>query len=122
MNIPLTNGHTADGSAAVSWASQKERGIALVMVMIVIFILTLLAGRFAYSMKVETKLASNANNETELEWLGRSGVDYARWILAEQAKCGMEPYHSLNQTWAGGPGGLCASNGPLSEVQKEVHL
>jgi type II secretory pathway component PulK len=92
------------------------------MVMIVIFILALLAGRFAQSMKVETKLASNANNETELEWLGRSGVEYARWMLAEQAKCGMEPYDSLNQTWAGGPGGVCASNGPLAEVQKEVHL
>jgi general secretion pathway protein K len=101
---------------------RREAGIALIMVMIVIFVLTMLAGRFAYSMKVETKLASNANNETELEWLGRSGVEYARWMLAEQLKCGMEPYDSLNQTWAGGPGGMCTTNSPLAEVQKEVHL
>lgn len=100
----------------------RQDGIALIIVMISIFVLAMLAGGFAYSMKVETKLASNSNNEAELEWLGRSGVEYARWILAEQAKCGMEPYDSLGQTWAGGPGGMCASNGPLSEVQREVTL
>ena len=42
----------------------------------------MLAAGFAYSMKVETKLARNANSEAELEWLGRSGVEYARWVLA----------------------------------------
>ncbi|HXU75828.1 MAG TPA: hypothetical protein VN794_04625, partial [Methylomirabilota bacterium] len=40
---------------------RNEDGIALIIVMIVIFLLTILAGRFAHSMKVETKLASNAN-------------------------------------------------------------
>ena len=103
-------------------ATSGEKGIALVIVMISIFVLAILAGGFAYSMKVETRLAANANNEAELEWLGRSGVEYARWILAEQAKCGMEPFDSLSQTWAGGPGTICASNGPLSEVQHEVTL
>ena len=59
-----------------------EQGIALVIVMISIFVLAMLAGGFAYSMKVETKLASNGNSEEELQWLGRSGVEYARWVLA----------------------------------------
>ena len=35
-------------------------------------------------MKVEIKLARNASSEAELEWLGRSGVEDARWILAQQ--------------------------------------
>jgi len=34
----------------------------------------------------------------------------------------MEPYDALNQVWAGGTGGLCATNGGLAEVQHEVHL
>ena len=50
--------------------------------MISIMVLTILAAGFAYSMRVETKLARNANSEAELEWLGRSGVEYARWVLA----------------------------------------
>ena len=60
----------------------SQQGIALVIVMISILVLTVLAGGFAYSMKVETKLARNANSEADLEWLGRSGVEYARWVLA----------------------------------------
>lgn len=97
-------------------------GIALIIVMISIFVLTILAGGFAYSMKVETRLAQHANNETELQWIGRSGVEYARWILAMQMGCPNEPYDGLNQVWAGGAGGDCATNGALAEVQKEVRL
>jgi hypothetical protein len=80
-------------------------------------VLAILAGGFAYSMKVETKLARNANYETELEWLGRSGVEMARWILAQSFID--EPYDSLHQKWAGGPGSLGNSNSPLAEVSLE---
>jgi type II secretory pathway component PulK len=99
-----------------------SQGIALIIVMISIVVLSILAGGFAYSMKVETKLAQNANSEMELEWLGRSGVEYARWVLGEQMKCPLEPFDSLNQSWAGGSGGLCATNGNLLDVQHEIHI
>jgi len=100
----------------------SARGIALIIVMISIFVLSMLAGGFAYSMKVETKLARNSNNEAELEWLGRSGVEYARWILVQQLSVPNEPYDALNQVWAGGPGGMGTSNSPLANVQTEVQL
>jgi type II secretory pathway component PulK len=90
--------------------------------MIAIFVLTMLAAGFAYSMKVETRLALNANNETELEWLGRSGVEYARWILAQQLTIPQEPYDALNQVWAGGQGGIGTSNSALVNVQNPVRL
>lgn len=93
-----------------------QRGVALIIVMISIFVLTMLAGGFALSMKVETRLARNANSEAELEWLGRSGVEKARWILAEQLKIGQEPYDGLDQVWAGGPGGIGTSNSALAQV------
>ena len=81
----------------------RPRGIALIIVMIAIFVLSVMAAGFAYSMKVETKLVQNAENEEQLFWLGRSGVELARWVLAQE-KC---PYDSLNQQWAGGPGSEC---------------
>ena len=90
----------------------KPRGIALIIVMIAIFVLSVMAAGFAYSMKVETKLAQNAENEEQLFWLGRSGVELARWVLAQE-KC---PYDSLNQIWAGGPGADCETNGPLAGI------
>jgi type II secretory pathway component PulK len=99
-----------------------ERGNALIIVMISIFVLTMLAAGFAYSMKVETMLARHASNDAALQWLGRSGVEYCRWILLLQATCPAEPYDSLNQSWAGGAGGPCSTNGPLAELEQEVHL
>jgi len=95
----------------------------MIIVMITILVLAVLAGGFAYSMKVETKLARNANADTELYWIGRSGVELARFVLAEQLKLGCEPYDSLNQVWAGGPGGFCTTNSPLAGFSlKDVQL
>src|SRR5579863_8043122 len=84
---------------------RPPEGIAIIVVMVSIFVLSLLAGGFAYSMKVETKLAMNSNNECEMEWMGRSGVEMARYVVAQQMNIPNEPYDSLNQKWAGGPGG-----------------
>jgi general secretion pathway protein K len=97
-------------------ARNQECGIALIIVLIAMTVLGILAAGFAYSMKVETKLAQNANSESELIWLGRSGVEYARYILAQQLAQGCEPYDSLNQVWAGGSGGVCSSNSVLANV------
>jgi general secretion pathway protein K len=88
----------------------NSRGIAIIVALIAVLVLSALAAGFALSMKVETRLAFNANSETQLYWLGRSGVELARWVLAQE-KC---PYDSLNQIWAGGPGSDCETNGPLA--------
>jgi general secretion pathway protein K len=73
-------------------------------------------------MKVETRLAQNANSETELTWLGLSGVEKARWILAQQLTIAQEPYDSLNQVWAGGPGSMMTSNSVLAGVSLDFEL
>ena len=91
----------------------QPRGIALIMVMLVIFVLGMLAGGFAYSMKVELRLAQNHNSETEMEWLGRSGVELARYVLAQQMLIPSEQFDSLNQKWAGGIG---VTNEALAEI------
>ena len=49
---------------------RKKDGVALIIVMIAVLVMAALAGGFAYSMKVEMKLARNSYNEVELEWLG----------------------------------------------------
>ncbi|MEO5803056.1 MAG: general secretion pathway protein GspK [Verrucomicrobiota bacterium] len=98
----------------------SSRGIALVIVMLVILVLAALAGAFAYAMKIETTLARNSNFEPEMEWLGRSGVELARYVIAEQAKIPNEGnYESLNQKWAGGPGGIGLTNSPLAAISLE---
>jgi len=83
----------------------NQSGIALIIVMLVILVLAMLAGGFAYSVKVETTLARNASHDHDFEWLGRSGVELARYVVAQQSQIPNEPYDALNQKWAGGPMG-----------------
>ena len=94
----------------------KSNGIAIIIVMIAILVLSVMAAGFAYSMKVETKLAQNAENEQQLLWLGRSGVELARYVLSEQTRIPGERYDALNQIWAGGPGSIDESNSPLAGI------
>lgn len=83
-----------------------NRGVALILVMLVVVALGILAGGFAKSMKVETQLARNSGNDSEFEWIGRSGVEMARYILAQELTVPNEgAYDALNQKWAGGPMG-----------------
>jgi len=99
------------------WGGKRRRsGIALIIVLVVIIALTVLAAGFSYAMKVEMRLAQTANVDEELEWIGRSGVEYARYILGQQLAIAAEPYDSLNQKWAGGPGGLGTTNSPLQDI------
>lgn len=88
--------------------NQEKGGIAMIIVMVVIFALGMLAAGFSYSMRVETRLAQQANYDADFEWLGRSGVELARCVLVEQFKSRSAmgtAVDALNQKWAGGTGG-----------------
>jgi general secretion pathway protein K len=80
---------------------KKEKAFAVVAAVVAVIVLTFLAGAFAYSMKVETRLAANANNDEQMLWLGRAGVELSCYVLSQETK---SPCDSLNQIWAGGPG------------------
>ena len=92
----------------------KSAGIALLIVMCAIFVLSILAAGLAFSMKVESKLAVSNDTNLKLVWLGRSGVELARWVLAQEATT--QPYDSLNQIWAGGSGSITESNSVLAGI------
>jgi general secretion pathway protein K len=88
-------------------------GIALIIVLIVVVVLGILAGGFAYSMRVETMLARNASLDADLEWLGRSGVELAKYVLGEEASGPGGQFDSMMKKWAGGPGD---TNSPVAAV------
>lgn len=93
--------------------SRDQRGIALVMVMLVVMILTVVAGAFAYRMRVEMRLARHVNNDADLEWIARSAVEHAKWLIGQKEREQTQAsYEALNQAWAGGPG---ETNSPLAE-------
>ena len=84
----------------------RRRGIALILVMLVIMVLAVMASSFATNMGVEAALARNAANDRRIEWLCRSGVELARYMVGQQFAEQREPYDALNQRWAGGLGTL----------------
>ena len=88
----------------ISETRRHQAGIALIIVMVVIIVLGTLAIGFAYSMIVETTLARHAAFSSDLDWLGRSGVEVAKWVLAQESQGPQGQVDSLRMKWAGGPG------------------
>lgn len=91
--------------------ARKNRGFAVLIALVAVTVLTLLAGAFAYAMKIETRLAANTNDDEQFYWIGRGGVERACWWLALEAN---QPFSSKMQYWAGGPGDGPETNGPLA--------
>ena len=79
----------------------NDQGIAIVIVLWVVLVLSLLISGFAFTMHVETQVASYARKELKAEMLARSGVEVARMQLILDA---LSPTNSgfaaLNQDWA----------------------
>jgi general secretion pathway protein K len=103
----------------ITTRQKSKDGIAIVIVLVSVFVLASLAGILAYSMKVEAKLATNNYDANDLEWLCRSGVDYARNALSLHKQNNKQQYDSLRQMWAGGEGDTndALTDFPLKDVE-----
>jgi len=98
---------------------KNRSGIALIIVLLVIVVLGILAGAFAYSMKVETTLARHATFSSDLDWAGRSGAEVAKWALAQSMASPQGPVGSFKREW----GDLGATNDILASVDlKNYHI
>jgi len=101
--------------------SNSRSGIALIIVLICITVLGTMAALFAFSMKVETRLAMNAKSEELFDLAASSAVDYCKAVLAASLNCPEEPFDADTQVWAGGGMSTC-SNSLLGLVQPELNL
>jgi type II secretory pathway component PulK len=96
-------------------------GVALIMVLVCITVLGTMAALFAYAMKVETRLAINANSEDLFDLAAASAVDYCKAVLAASLNCPEEPFDASTQVWAGGGTSTC-SNSLLALVKPDLDL
>lgn len=93
----------------------RSQGAALVIVLVLVLSMAVIAGAFAYTMKVETRLSVNTQSAPELEWLGRSGIEFAKWMIDRQRRVPNESgFDALNQFWAGGPGPVDSVDNPFA--------
>lgn len=84
----------------------------MVVALVAVVVLTIMAGAFAYAMKVETRLSANANTDEQMLWLGRSGAELACYVLAQEPP----QFDTKSEIWAGGPGFGAETNGPLMGI------
>ena len=87
------------------WASMRrvdeKRGVAIVIVLWVVMVLSLLISGFAFTMHVETQVASFARKELKAEMLARSGIEVARMqLILHQQSSTDAGFDALNQDWA----------------------
>ncbi|HZR08779.1 MAG TPA: hypothetical protein VFA79_09380, partial [Myxococcales bacterium] len=62
-------------------APVENRGVALILVLVTIAILTSIGVDFSYSSRVSLKLAENLRDETRAEYLARSAINLSRLLL-----------------------------------------
>jgi general secretion pathway protein K len=83
---------------------QGERGVAMLMVVISIAILTAVAADFAYSSRVDLELAVHQRDALRAEYLARSGLGMARLLLQFQKQLD-STMQNLTSTLPAGIGG-----------------
>ncbi len=81
--------------------ARNRRGVAIVIVLWVVLVLSLLISGFAFTMHVEMQVASFARKELKAEMLARSGIEAARMqLILHQQSATEGGFDAPNQEWA----------------------
>jgi general secretion pathway protein K len=75
---------------------KDEKGVALILVLVVIALLVSLVVDFTYTMQVDMTLAANQRDEIKALYTARSGVEIARLTLKEDDTA----YDARDEEWA----------------------
>jgi general secretion pathway protein K len=84
---------------------QKERGVALLLVVVSVAILAAVAADFAYSSRVDLELAVHQRDALRAEYLAKSGLGMSRLLLQFQKQLDQ----SMQNLTSSLPGGLGSS-------------
>jgi general secretion pathway protein K len=71
--------------------ARRERGVALIIAVVSIAILTVIATDFAYNSRVDLQLAANQRDEVRAYYMARSGVALSRLLLRFQKQVDQTP-------------------------------
>ena len=84
-----------------------QRGMALVIVLWIVTLLAVMAGSFAYSMRIETRLATSTTERARARALAEAGVAYAQaWQLDQEVSRKQWPPNGDPREWTFGGGRL----------------
>lgn len=78
----------------------NNKGIALVITLLVLALLMVIVLEFGSNMRVEARAAANFRDDMKAYYLAKSGVTFAIALLEEDAKTEPQNVDSLNEIWA----------------------
>ena len=81
---------------------RNDRGVALLIVLLVTALLIALIFEFAYGTRVSLRAAVNFRDSQRAYFLARSGVNFVGTLLSENLKAGF-PQNNLEQDWQPAP-------------------
>jgi general secretion pathway protein K len=70
---------------------KRERGVALIIAIVSIALLTVIATDFAYNSRVDLQLAANQRDEVRAYYMARSGIALSRLLLRFQKQVDQTP-------------------------------
>jgi type II secretory pathway component PulK len=76
-----------------------ERGVALILCLLVLSILIILITQFGFSVKVDEKISRNSKDDVKAIFAARGALAYVRAVLREDRK--KSKVDSLREDWAG---------------------
>ncbi|NMO21588.1 general secretion pathway protein GspK [Pyxidicoccus fallax] len=94
------------GALAGTRRERRSRGVAMIIAIVSIAILTVVATDFAYNSRVDLQLATNQRDEVRAYYMARSGMSLARLLLRFQKQVDQtpipNPMNLLSQLGLGG--------------------
>lgn len=88
---------------------QQIRGVAMLIAIVSIAVLTVVATEFAYNSRVDLQLAANARDELKAQYLAKSGIGVTRLLLRFQRQLNKLPIPNLTGLLGGLTGGTGAA-------------
>lgn len=83
---------------------EKDRGVAMLIAIISITILTIVATEFAYTSRVDLELATNQRDGLQAYYMARSGLGLSRLVLKFQKQLNNTPIPNLGAILGSIPG------------------
>lgn len=81
----------ASGAPRGPQGQRRSRGVALIIAVVSIALLTVIATEFAYNSRVDLQLAANQRDEVRAYYMARSGVAMSRLLLRFQRQVDQTP-------------------------------
>ncbi|QRK13867.1 general secretion pathway protein GspK [Archangium violaceum] len=102
--------------------NRRQRGVALIIAVVAITILTVVATEFAYNTRVDLQLAANQRDEVQAMYMARSGVALSRLLLRFQKQVDQTPIPNIGDLLKGLTGGGAAPGGQQPASSLNIQL